>query len=329
MFTDLFQIDSILKIAAAIAALLIVLSSVPGPTWPVKFRVCTVVLLGMIVIGFFAWPIIAPADPFGVISMPGLNGALILMLLALVTGFIGYFLTWPYGEHLAVIAVPAGMAVWSVRSGVLSDAFIGTTAAAQRAEIVRSLLPQPFFWLLLAAIGLAGMFLGRFIISPASGAKITPALPKLKLSAPVNAVIAFVASAVIAFIAVTFLAQNIRLTDTQLGQVIAQPSAGQVGFAVFVAFALASFISYKFLGVLFFWPAAAAAVLSVIGLAFYSRGPVLERMTANWPSNCFASPLSSILPVQMVSFGILGAVAGFWLVQSFDFWRSLQVQPEQ
>jgi uncharacterized membrane protein len=261
--------------------------------------------------------------------MADLSGALILMLLALVTGFVGYFITWPYGEYLAVIAVPAGLAVWSVRSGVLADALIGTTAAAQRAEVFHSLLHRPFFWLLLAAVGLAGMFLGRFILSPASRTKIIPAEPKLKLSTPANAVIAFVASIVLAFIVVTFLAQNIRLTDTKIGQVIAQPSAGQVGFAVFVAFALASFISYKFLGVLYFWPAAAAAVLSVIGLAFYSRGPVLERMAANWPSNFFASPISSILPVQMVSFGILGAVAGFWLVQSFEFWRSFQEQQGQ
>jgi hypothetical protein len=329
MFSDLLQMDSVLKIAAAIAALLIVLSSVPGSSWPVKFRVCAVVLLGMIVIGFFAWPIVAPADPFGIVSMPDLPGALILMLLALVTGFVGYFITWPYGEHLAVIAVPSGMAVWSVRSGVLADAFIGTTAAAQRAEVFHSLLPRPFFWLLLAAIGLVGMFLGRFILSPASGAKIIPAGPKLKLSTPANTVIALVASAVTAFIAVTFLAQNIKLTDTQLGQVIAQSSAGQVGFAVFVAFGLASFISYKFLGVQYFWPAAAAPIVSFLGLVFYTRDPILEHMAANWPSNFFASSLGSILPVQMVSFGILGAVAGFWLVQSFDLWRSFQEQPEQ
>jgi len=328
MFSQFFSLDSILKIAAAIAALLVVLSSLPGPSWPMKFRICAVVLLGMIVLGFFAWPIVAPADPFGIVSMPDLAGALTLMLLALVTGFVGFFLSWPYGEHLAVIAVPAGMAVWSVRSGVMADSLIGTTVAAQRAEVFHSLLPQPFFWLLLAALGLAGMFLGRFILSPDSGVKIIPAVPKLKLSTPVNAVIALVASAVIAFIAVTFLAQNIRLTDTQLGQVIAQPSAGQIGFAVFVAFALASFISYKFLGALYYWPAAAAVIVSIFGLAFFTRGPVLEHMAANWPSNFFASPLSSILPVQMVSFGILGAVAGFWLVQSFDFWRSFDEQPE-
>jgi uncharacterized membrane protein len=328
MFTDLFQMDSILKIAAAIAALVVVLSSIPGPTWSLKLRICAVVLLGMIVIGFFAWPIVAPSDPYSIVSMPDLTGAIILMLLALVTGFIGFFLTWPYGEHLAVIAVPAGMAVWSFRSGILSDALIGTTAAAQRAEVFHSLLPRPFFWLLLAAIGLAGMFLGRFILSPASGAKITPVSTKLKLSTPANVIIAFVASAVIAFIAVIFLDQNIKLADTQLGQVIAQPSAGQAGFAVFLAFALASFISYRFLGVLYFWPAAAVAIVSVFGLAFYTRGPVLEHMAADWPSNFFASPLSSILPVQMVSFGVLGAVAGFWLTQSFEYWRSFQEKPE-
>ncbi len=329
MFSDLFSMDSILKIAAALAALLVVLSSLPGPSWPLKFRICAVVLLGMIILGVCAWPIVAPAEPFGVVSMPDLTGALILMLLALATGFVGYFLTWPYGEHMGVIAVPAGMAVWAVRSGVMADALVGTTDAVQRTEFFHSLLPEPFFWLLIAAIGLAGVFLGRFILSPAASTHINTTTPKLRLNNPVNAAIALVASAMIAFIVVTLLARNVGFTDAQLGQVIAQPSAGQVGFAVFVSFALASFISNKFLGVLYFWSAAATALVSVFGLAFYDRSRILEHMAASWPANFFASPHSSILPVQMVSFGILGAVAGFWLVQSFEFWHSFQEQAEQ
>lgn len=329
MFSGLLQMDSLLKIAGTLAALLVVLSSIPGPTWPLKFRICVVVLLGMIVLGFLAWPIVAPTDPYGIISMPGLSGTLVLMLLALVTGLAGYFLTWPYGEHLAVIAVPAGMAVWSARSGVLADALTGTTDAVQRAELFHSLLPRPFFWLFLAAVGLAGMFIGRFILPSTSKAKIAPTEPKLKLSSPANAVTAFIGSVFIAFIGVVFFAQNIRLEDVQLGQLIVQPSAGQVGFAVFVAFALASFLCSKFLGALYFLPAAATAIVSVFGLAFYNRTGILEYLALNWPSNFFVNPLGSILPVQMVSFGILGAAGGFWLVKSFDFWRSFQEQPAQ
>jgi uncharacterized membrane protein len=321
--------DLVLKTAAALAALLVAMSMVPGPSWPIKIRTLAVALLGMVVLGLWAWPIVAPAEPFGIVSMPDLTGALILMILALATGFVGYFLTWPHGVHMGVIAVPAGMAVWAVRSGVMADKFVGTTGAVQRADFLQSLLPEPFFWLLIAAVGLAGVFLGRFVLAPAAPAQINHNKPRFKLNNPANDAVAVIASAVIAFVAVTLLAQNVKFADDKVGYVTAQPSTGQIGFAVFVAFALASFVTKEFLGAPYFWPAAATALVSAFGLAFYDRSWIMEHMAANWPANFFASPHSSILPIQMVSFGTLGAVAGFWLAQSFEVWRSLQRQPDQ
>jgi hypothetical protein len=321
--------DLVLKIAAALAALLVAMSMAPGLSWPVKIRILAVALLGMVVLGLWAWPIIAPAGPFGVVNMPDLTGTLILIILALATGFVGYFLTWPYGTHMAVIAVPAGMAVWAVRSGVMADAFVGTTNAVQRADFLRSLLPEPFFWLLIAAFGLAGVFLGRFVLAPVAPAQVNRRRPKLRLNNYANAAVAVGASAVIAFVVVTLLARNVRFADDRLGHVTAQPSAGQIGFAVFTAFALASFVTKEFLDASYLYSAAAATLVSAFGLAFYDKTAVLEHMTASWPANFFASPHSSILPIQMVSFGALGAVAGFWLAQSFEIWRSLQHQPDQ
>ncbi len=321
--------DLVLKIAAALAALLVAMSVFPGLSWMLKIRICAVALLGMIVLGLWAWSLVAPAEPFGIVSMPGLTGALILMVMALATGFVAYFITWPHGAYMGVIAVPAGMAVWAVRSGSIANALVGTADAAQRADFFRSLLPEPFFWLLLAAIGLAGVFLGRFVVAPAAPTQIHHSKPLLRLNKPANAVVAVGVSAVTAFVAVTLLAQNVKFPDARLGNVIAQPSSGQIGFAVFVAFALASFISKEFLDASYFWSAAATAVVSVFGLAFYGRTAILEHLAVSWPANFFASPHSSILPLQMVAFGTLGALAGFWLVQSFEVWRSFARQQEQ
>jgi hypothetical protein len=321
--------DLILKIAAALAALLVVLSVFPGLSWSLKIRVCAVALLGMVVLGLWAWPVVAPAEPFGVVSMPDLTGAVVIMVLALATGFVGYFITWPHGSYMGVITVPAGMAVWAVRSGLIADALVGTTNAAQRADFFQSLLPEPFFWLLVTAVGFAGVLLGRFVLAPAVPAQILTIKPKLRLKNPANAVVAVVISAVIAFVVVTLLAQNVKFADARLGYVTAQPSAGQIGFAIFVAFALASFISKEFLDAPYFWSATATAVVSVFSLTFYDKRTILEHMAATWPANFFASPHSSILPIQMVSFGTLGTVAGFWLVQSFEIWRSSQHQQDQ
>jgi hypothetical protein len=320
--------DVALKIAAALAATFLALSLFPGLSWLLKVRILAAALLGMVVLGLWAWPIVAPADPFGVVAMPDLTGALILLVLALATGFVGYFITWPHGAHMGVIAAPAGMAVWAVRSGPMATAFSGAADAAHRADFLQSLLPEPFFWLLIVAVGFAGVFLGRSVLALPVPAHADRGKSKLGSNIAVNIAIAVVASAVIAFFVVTLLAQNVKFEDARLGYVIAQPSTGQIGFAVFIAFALASFVVKKVLDAPYFCSAAATALVSAFALTYYGKSRILEHMAAAWPANFFAAPNASILPIQMVSFGSLGTVAGFWLVRSFDIWRSSQDSPD-
>ncbi len=51
-----------------------------------KFRICVVMGLGVVLIGILAWPLAAPLDPFGVVSIPAGTGSIVLAVLALLTG---------------------------------------------------------------------------------------------------------------------------------------------------------------------------------------------------------------------------------------------------
>ncbi|MFA5422964.1 MAG: hypothetical protein WC374_03830 [Phycisphaerae bacterium] len=321
------SIDIALKLAAALAGVLAILSIFPGPSWPIKIRILIVFLLGMVVLGVFAWPLVAPAEPFGIVSMPGFTPSLIIIVLAIAVGFAGYFVTWPYGTYMGVIAVPAGTVVWAVRSGQISNQFISADVN-QRMEIFHSLQGESFFWLLVVAAGLVGVLIARLILKPHKHIEVDDAGEKPRLSTPVNAAVALFASVVISFVIIILLAQNVKLPDARLGNVIAQPSNGQIGFAVFTAFAAASFLTKKFLDTSYIYPAVSSALVSFLGIVVFSRKEITEHITSSWPANFFANPIVTILPVQMVSFGVLGAIAGFWLVESLEIWRNLERQAQ-
>jgi len=318
--------DLVLKIAAALAILLVGLSMFPGLSWLLKIRVLAAVLLGIIVMGLWAWPIVAPAEPFGIVSAPDAAGFMLLMALAAGTGFAGYFITWPYGTYIGVIAVPGGMAVWALRSASMADVLAGIANAAQRTDFFRSLPGESFLWLLIAAGGFAGACLGRCVLAPAAAAQVNHTESKQKLNRTANTVIAVVASSVIAFLAVTLFAQDVKLPDSRVGYVIAQPSTGQIAFAAFAAFGLAAFIVKEFLGAGYIWAAVSTACVSALGLGLAARPSVTEYLAGNWPADFFAGCHGAILPLQMVSFGVLGAIAGCWLAGSFEIWRREQHQ---
>ncbi|MGA2093883.1 MAG: hypothetical protein ABSH16_10815 [Sedimentisphaerales bacterium] len=89
-------------------------------TWVIRLRIAIAAAIGVGVIGIYGWPLVAPADSFGVVSI--INGRIatsnffIIGLMAFVSGFISYFLTWPYGTQIGILAAPAGLVAWALRS---------------------------------------------------------------------------------------------------------------------------------------------------------------------------------------------------------------------
>lgn len=289
-------------------------------SWPMKLRIAAAATIGVLLIGILAWPF---AEPFSAVKAMGSRGAVVLVVLAFAAGFIGYFVSWPYGREIGILAAPFGLAIWAVRSGSMAGLIQQNPTAAQRQELVASLRVEPFFWLIIVAAGFAGVLLGRKICS-SKNLKQTQEKSKSGPGKYLNAILALVSSGFVAQFCIRIVAQDVRVLDNTLGSVIAQPAVGQIVFAVLVSFGCAAFVAKKFLNVSYIWPSIASAFVTAFMATIYARE--VPYMVQNWPAAFFSNSAISVLPVQMVAFGTLGSVAGYWMAIRYEYWRKHEIK---
>ncbi len=290
-----------------------------------KLRIAAAAAIGAVLIGILGWPLAKPDEPFGVVSFVAGNisfgDAMTLVILAFVAGFIAYFICWPYGREIAPLAAPSGLAVWAVRTGNMAGLIQLNPTLQQRQAIFATLKWEPFFWLVIVAAGLAGTLLGWKIHQP----KSRPNKPEQKSNSRpytyLSAALALVGSVLIAQLCIRIFAQDVRIFDSKLGSVAAQPAVGQIVFAVLVSFGVVAFLSKKFLNVSYIWPTIASGFVTAFVSITYVKTDVLQHLVGRWPAVFFSNAVISILPVQMVAFGTLGAIAGYWMAVRYAYWR--------
>jgi hypothetical protein len=283
-------------------------------SWPMKLRIAAAAAIGVLLIGVLAWPM---AEPFGRVEAMGTSNAAILVVLAFVAGFIGYFVSWPFGREIGILAVPSGLTIWAVRSGSMAGLIQLNPTADQRMALMTSLKWETFFWLAIVAAGFVGVLLARKL-SPnknLAGQEESKSGPGKYL----NAIIALACSVAIAQFCIRIIAQDVRL-----GSVIGQPAVGQVVFAVLVSFGCAAFVAKKFLNVSYIWPSIATAFVTAVMTSIYARD--IPYLVQNWPAAFFSNSVISVLPVQMVAFGTIGSVAGYWMAIRYDYWRKHEIK---
>ena len=282
-----------------------------------RLRIVGSMAVGAAVVGLLGWSAVKPADPLGAITLFGGEFTVFAIitcgLLAFLSGGLAYFVCYPSGRQIAPLAGPTGLAVWSIRSGDMTSLLRVNHTLAKRQELYAALRWEGFFWLLIIAASYFGVLVADKLAKPGSveadDSNSDNRLPNKILS---NAT-AVVLTILITQFAIGVLAQDVRMPDSQLGPVVGQPSVGQIAFAVFVSFGLAAFIAKKFLDVSFIYPAMAAALLTLCAITFFAaKHDILEHMVQAWPVAFFTRPTCAILPLQMVAFGTVGAIAGYW-----------------
>jgi hypothetical protein len=92
------------------------------------------------------------------------------------------------------------------------------------------------------------------------------------------------------------------------------------------SFAVAAFVVKKFLDVDYIIPAISTAIVTAVVTMVYTKPKVLQHMADRWAGAFFPNAGAAVLPVQMVAFGALGAVAGYWIAVRFDWSRSHENQ---
>lgn len=291
-----------------------------------KLRITAAAAVGVVVIGILVWPWAKPAEPFEAVRLAnlGFSGAAILLVAAFAVGLVGYFVSWPHGREIGILAVPAGLAIWAIRSGNMASQMQMSPAIAQRQALLSELKWEPVFWLIVVAAGFAGVLCGQNL-RPSPSVASPKDDPKPMPSQYLNAAVALIASVLIAVLALGRFAQGITMTNGNLGAVTAQPATAQIVFGVIIAFGLAGFLVKLSLNAGYIWPAIAASLVTPFAVTTYAKYDTLNHLTEYWPTVFFSNAAISVLPVQMVAFGTIGAIAGYWMGIRYDFWRKHEI----
>ncbi|MBL7105992.1 MAG: hypothetical protein ISS77_00095 [Phycisphaerae bacterium] len=288
-----------------------------------KIRIALAAALGILIIGVFAWPMAAARDPLGMVSLPTLPSLFLLLLLAFLTGFGAFFVSWPYGDKIGVLAVPAGLTIWAMRSGNIGTFLQQSISTQADKQLFTSLWYQSAEWFLIVAAGFAGVTAAQLAAKRSTDIKansICSFEPKKKVL--LSSLISVLAVLLITKFLITFLAQGIHLLDSRFGSVVSQPANAQIAFAVFVAFMAAGALVKYFLDASFVIVSFAAVFLPFYLTYNIAKDQTLGYMAVNYPANFFPASTAAILPLQIVSIGTIGAVAGYWVAVNYSNWKN-------
>jgi hypothetical protein len=288
-------------------------------SWITRVRVTAVLLIGAIGLGIVAWPVVAPADPMAVVSASQVQptAALALIGLCAAAGFVAYFAAWPYGRHIGLLAVPAGLAVWALRSEDMFRPMQMAGNVPERLIVFAQLRWDSLFWLCLVGAGTAGVWLAsRLWPAP----KYTdPLAVKSRPGYGLDMALAPIVGLAAAHFVTAVMAQGNGVIGASLPT---QPATTQAAFAIMVAFATAAFLIARFLRAGLFWAVVISAILPIVDGLVYARSSLLDPISRAYPATCFPTPALAILPVQMVAFGTLGAMVGYWVAVRVEYWRT-------
>jgi hypothetical protein len=291
-------------------------------SWTMKLRIVASAAVGVFFVSIVAWPWDTPPDPFGslLVQFLGIGGVVTLLIMAFLAGLIAYFAAWPYGREIGILAVPFGLTVWAVRVGNVAALVQQQPSLAQRQMLFTFMRLEPFFWLLVIVAGFAGVTLGQKI---RLGHKYQQIKEKDKLNPNkyLKTIIALVVSVVIAQFCISLFAQDVIISDNRLNSVVAQPAIGQIIFAVFVSFGIAAFVVKKYLNINYILPIISSCLITSFSIMIYAKPSQLSHLVEHWPAVFFSNVVVSILPIQMVTFGTLGSIGGYWMAVRYQYWR--------
>ena len=293
-------------------------------SWISKTRILLVMALGAVVIGMLNWHSIKPQDPSGLVNLQNLSvsqGAFLLALAAAL-GFVGFFVAWPYGCEIGLLAAPSGLAVWGFRSASLSKTLALTPDVQARQDLFASMRFEPLYWLAVVYAGWCGVQLARKL-RPNPALPILETLPKRESPPKLSYALALVVSLVVGQFLLGVFARDIPLNG---GATLTQPPVRQLALGTFLAFGAAAFLVGHFLHLSYHWVMPALALTYILSTLSFTKTQTLTLMAETGPSLCLPSTILFALPIHIVAFGSLGAIWGHWASVRFHYWRTHELR---
>jgi hypothetical protein len=293
-------------------------------TWLIRLRIAIAAAIGVGFIGIYGWPMVAPAGELGVVSI--VNGRIaasdlfITCLMAFTGGFISYFLTWPYGTRIGILAAPAGLIAWAVRGGDMGSLMQQNISLARREEFYSTFCWEPVVWLAVFFAGCLGVLLGYSIYRPKKVAqeKRVQSVVKPTTISYLTPVVGVIGSTIVSLFLIGMIARDFIILDPKAGYAIGQPTTAQIIFAILIAFGVSGYLAKKVLDLNYYWPIIATGLVIPFGIIVYGQYDVLEYFAGRWPAVFFANSVLTVFPIQAVAFGSIGAVAGYWIAVRYE-----------
>jgi len=296
-------------------------------SWLSKIRLALALAIGVMLVGLLPWERIQPtyngvfAFFTGSISLSDL---MLCGLLALAAGFVASAVCTPLGMQMGILAVPAGMTFWSLKSSAISTLFQAVPAASSRLAVYYALRYEGFIWLTFALLGVIGAYAADKLFR-----RNTLDLPDrfeamVRLQPIARITVTVIGTVIAATYLLNILASDISYHDQKAGFVVGQPANLQIAFGVIIAFMACGFCGKLFLGAGYIWPAIGTALVSTFSIITYAKLSTLEYMAGSWSAVFFTKTVLAILPVQMVAFGFIGSVWGYWLAVRYRYWREFE-----
>jgi hypothetical protein len=298
-------------------------------TWAIRLRIALAAAIGVGIIGIYGWPLVDPHDAFGVVSIVSghiaFSNFFIIGLMAFLSSFISYFLTWPYGAHIGILAAPAGLAALALRSADMGTLMQLNNSLPKKELFYSTFCWEPAIWLVIIAAGCLGVLLGYGICHPLRPAEDntnesgnTADKGKPSILSYLTPPIAVIGSTFVSLFLIGMLARDSIIPDQKVGFVIGQPCTAQIIFALLVTFGVSGYLVKKLLDLNYYWSIIATCLVVPFGIIIYGRNNVLEYFIGRFPAVFFANSVLTVFPVQAVAFGTIGAVAGYWLAVKYS-----------
>jgi hypothetical protein len=297
-------------------------------SWISRLRLTLAVAVGIVLMVIVARPYAPAHDPLSPITFfqQRITGEVALALagFAFAAGLVAYFIAWPYGREMGVVAAPAGLAAFAIQSGNVASLIQMNPDVADRAAMYGTFRYEGLVWLGVVIAGIAGVMVASLLATP----RKRPTTAVDPGDAPIsrdpkyvgNAFLALCTATVVACIGMLMFVKGVS-TPAGTGHVTSQPLTAQIAFGVMMGFGLAAFVVKLAFRLNWLISVAALAVVN-FGIATFAASPkLLAQMAQDWPASTFALAPFGILPIQLVSFGALGAMLGYWLAVRYNIWR--------
>jgi|GEM_PF-1711732 len=301
-----------------------------------KARVTGILAVGAALFGWLGWPMAAPADPEGALTIlyggSGLRVVVAGVVLGLGATAVGVLIGGRKQGWLGALAIPAGLTAWSVRGGTIGPLLLAHHESVSRSAMFHRLALEAVLWFALVGMGwMAAQWFWGLLCRRVPGKAVAEEGAEAVVSDEVkaaggvlglgrvgfNGVFGLLLTAVGSVVIVRLLAQSgstVLASGSGAGLRVSRfPELGQALLAVGGAFFLSTMLGYQVFSGRVGYFAGLPVVVAVFAYVMAGQMGVLAPLEgAAWPFMASSVTYGAILPVQYVGVGCLGVAGGYW-----------------